>query len=93
MARREKKSDSRLGKAGELPWETLLQVGAIVAGRWRNLSGKERARLRALLGESGGRPSNLSDRQRRELRKLGRKLDLKGMGRELAALRGRGRRR
>lgn len=94
MARREKNSsDSRRGKAGKLPWATLLQAGVIVAGRWRSLSVKERARLRALIGESGGRPGNLSDRQRRELRKLAGKLDLKGMARELASLRARGRRR
>jgi hypothetical protein len=33
--------------------------------------------------ESRGRVSNLSLKQRAELRKLARKLDLKGMGREL----------
>ncbi len=93
MARRSEKSDSRLEKARELPWAALLQAGAIVAGRWQSLSAKERARLRALLAESGGRPSNLSDKQRKELRKLAGKLDLKGIGRDLAGLRRRSRRR
>jgi hypothetical protein len=93
MARRAKGSEKRLDKARELPWATLLAAGAIVTGRWRSLSSKERARLRALLGESGGRPGNLTDKQRKELRKLARKLDLKGMGRDLASLRGKGRQR
>jgi hypothetical protein len=38
------------------------------------------------LRESRGRLSNLSTRQRLELRRLARKLDLKGMGRELRPL-------
>jgi hypothetical protein len=45
--------------------------------------------------ESRGRVGNLSVKQRMELRKLARKLDLKGIGRELMPLvrRGRGRKR
>jgi hypothetical protein len=45
-----------------------------------------------LLRDSGGRPSNLSEKERKELRKLAGKLDLRGLGRELTALLGRGRR-
>jgi hypothetical protein len=74
-----------------LPWAALLQAGVVVGKRWRSLSEKERARLTALLRESGGRPRNLGEKERRELRKLAGKLDLKGMGRELLPL-ARGRR-
>jgi hypothetical protein len=78
----------------ELPWAALLQGGVVLAGRWRRLSRKDRARLRRLLGESGGRVGNLSEKQRRELRKLAGKLDLPGLGSELAAIvKRRGRRR
>jgi hypothetical protein len=69
-----------------LPWAALLQAGVVVGKRWRSLSDKERARLTALLRQSGGRPRNLGEKERRELRKLAGKLDLKGMGRELLPL-------
>jgi hypothetical protein len=72
--------------AGAMPWALLLRGGMIVGKRWSALSAKERARLAQLLRESRGRVSNLSTRQRVELRKLARKLDLRGMSRELMPL-------
>jgi len=42
---------------------------------------------------SGGRLSNLSTKERTELRKLSGKLDIKGIGRELTGLARRGRTR
>jgi hypothetical protein len=68
---------------GAVPWLTLTRAAMIVSRRWNALSAKERARLAQLVTESRGRASNLSLKQRAELRKLARKLDLKGMGREL----------
>ena len=62
------------------------QGGIIVGKRWSALSSQERARLALLLRQSRGRVSNLSTRQRIELRKLARKLDLKGMRREVMPL-------
>jgi hypothetical protein len=79
---------------GALPWAMLLRVGVIVGERVRELSAKDRTRLATLLRQSRGWPANLGDRERRELRKLIGKLDIKGMTRELAPLvRGRGRKR
>ncbi len=97
MARPSKKSTSPLEKAKELPWAALLQGFVIVGRRWRGLSAHDRDRIKALLSESGGRLDNLTAKQRKELRKLAGKLDLKGMSKELLALRAvrgrRGRRR
>jgi hypothetical protein len=88
------KSDSKLKRGAKaVPWAALLQVGVIVARRWGALSRKERARFTELVRESRGRVGNLSVKQRLELRKLARKLDVKGMGRELIALKRGGRRR
>jgi hypothetical protein len=70
-----------------VPWMTLAQVTVIVGRRWSALSAKERARATELMKRSGGRINNLSVRERMELRKLAHKLDLRGMGRELLALR------
>jgi hypothetical protein len=86
---------SRLKRTtGAVPWLAVARGAMIVGKRWSALSGKERARLAELVRESRGRVSNLSVKQRLELRRLAGKLDLKGMARELSSLwrGGRGRR-
>ncbi len=79
----------------DLPWVAIVQVGVVINRRWRSLSEKDRARLVRLLRDSQGRASNLSKKDRAELRGLVDKLDLKGIGSELLPLarRGRGRRK
>lgn len=69
-----------------MPWARLVRGGVLISRRWSALSRKERARLASLLRQSKGSVRNLSRRQRLQLRKLVRKLDLKGLGRELAPL-------
>jgi hypothetical protein len=82
-----KQSESRIRRgAAAVPWALLLRGGMIVGKRWSALSSRERARLAQLVRESRGRLGNLSTRQRADLRKLARKLDLRGMGRELMPL-------
>jgi hypothetical protein len=83
-----------------VPWAVLLRGGVIVGKRWAALSAKERTRFTQLVRQSRGRIGNLSVKQRLELRKLVRKLDLRGISRELLPLvrgggrgRARGRRR
>jgi hypothetical protein len=94
MARTSKNASSRSERVRALPWAALLQGVVIVGRRWQKLSSKDRERIKELLAESGGRVNRLSSKQRKELRKLAGKLDLKGMGKELMALRAlRGRRR
>ena len=61
--------------------------------RWSALSAKDRARLARLLRQSRGRARNLSVRERLELRRLSRKLDIQGASRELLPLMRRGRKR
>jgi hypothetical protein len=51
---------------------------------WSLLEPKERQRLGHLISHSHGRPRNLSDRERRELAALVRKLELGRLGRRLA---------
>lgn len=82
-----KSSDSKLKRtARAVPWATLLQGTMIVGRRWASLSEKERARFTELVRRSRGRIRNLSTRERLELRKLAHKLDVRGMGRDLAPL-------
>jgi hypothetical protein len=82
---------SKRQRVKALPWGALLQAVFVIRRHWQSLSQKDRARLSSLARESGGRPSNLSAKERAELRKLAGKLDLKGLRRELGGLRrGRG---
>jgi hypothetical protein len=78
---------SKLDRVKDLPWLMMLQAGVIVGSRWSALSEKERAQLTRILRDSRGRTGNLSVKQRYELRRLARKLDLKGAGRELMLIR------
>ena len=91
MARASKKRSKKAeeGKRARrlaIPW-ALVQGTIVVGGRWQRLSAKERERLTGLLRDSRGRVDRLSSRERKELRKLVDKLDLKGMAKELVALR------
>jgi hypothetical protein len=79
-------SQSKRDRLKALPWAALLRVGVVMGRHWRALSEKDRARLARLVRDSGGRPGNLSQKERRELRRLADKLNLKGMGRELLPL-------
>ncbi|MGO9489766.1 MAG: hypothetical protein ACLQBB_12145 [Solirubrobacteraceae bacterium] len=86
-SKKSKESKSRAERLKSLPWAAMLQGSVVVGRRWRALSAKDRERLTELARESRGRLGNLSVKERTELRKLARKLDLKGMGAELLALR------
>jgi hypothetical protein len=95
MARSNTRAKATLDRTKKLPWAALVQAGMVVRSRWKSLSEKDRTRLVRLLRESRGRLSNLSAKERDELRRLAGKADLKGIGRDLLALRGgrRGRKR
>jgi hypothetical protein len=86
-------SKSKVDRVKDLPWLALLQAVVVVGRRWSALSQKDRLRLTALVRESRGRVGNLSVKQRVELRRLVRKLDPKGAGRELLPLMRGGRKR
>jgi hypothetical protein len=69
-----------------VPWLLLLQTAMMIDRRRRALSSQERSRLARLLRQSRGRPGNLTEAERVELRVIATKLDLVGIGRELMPL-------
>lgn len=77
---------SKLERVRALPWVALLQAGALAHKRWHTLSRKDRERVTTLLRRSHGRLSNLSTRERMELRKLLGKVDLRASARDLITL-------
>ncbi|HWX95418.1 MAG TPA: hypothetical protein VNZ01_01090 [Solirubrobacteraceae bacterium] len=93
MPRSNRKAKAAFERIRSLPWAAALQAGIVLRSRWKSLSQKDRARLMRLMRDSRGRLSNLSGKERQELRRLVVKADLKGIGRDLLALRGRRRRR
>jgi hypothetical protein len=89
MPRSKVRARATLERIKSLPWAAALEVGMVLRSRWRALSEKDRDRLIRLMRDSRGRLSNLSGRERNELRRLVRKADFKGLIRDLFALRGR----
>jgi hypothetical protein len=89
MPRFKTKAMATLERTKSLPWAAALQAGMVLRGRWKALSQRDRDRLIRLMRDSRGRLSNLSGRERDELRRLVGKADLKGIGGDLLALRGR----
>jgi hypothetical protein len=85
-SKQSKQDQSKLARVKDLPWALLLQMGVVLGKRWRSLSAKDRERLTKLTRESQGRLSNLSEKQRKELKKLVGKLDPKRTSRELVLL-------
>jgi hypothetical protein len=88
MPRSKTKAKATLERTKSLPWAAALQAAIVLLRRWTALSQKDRDRLIRLTRDSRGRLSNLSGRERDELRRLVRRADLKGIGRDLLALRG-----
>jgi hypothetical protein len=66
-----------------------LDVAFIAREHWQRLAPGERERFSALVRKSKGNPSNLSKRERDELKRLVVKLDVPAMGRALIPFVGR----
>jgi hypothetical protein len=93
VSERHPAKSSAVDRVKALPWTAMLQVSLVLGRRWRSLSDKDRDRFTRLVRDSRGRASNLSTKERAELRRLVGKLDVKRTGRELAFVVGRAHRR
>ncbi|HMD56003.1 MAG TPA: hypothetical protein VKG82_00880 [Solirubrobacteraceae bacterium] len=86
MARTQTKPKTARDRLAAVPWALLLQGGIVVGRRVSELSANDRARLARLARESRGWPPALGAKERGELQRLLRKLDLMAMSRELLPL-------
>lgn len=89
---------SKLSRVRSAPWLILAQAGLAANKHWKSLPVGDRERISQLLKKSKGRPSNLSTKERDELRLLLGRLELGSLARELVpfavkAKRGKRRRR
>jgi hypothetical protein len=71
--------------AGRLWLIAAFEIGWIARRHWRRLEPEERRRLIELARKSKGRPSKLSERERREAAELLEKLDYAELGGNVAA--------
>jgi hypothetical protein len=76
-----------------VPWLALLDAGQVAREHWAKLTAAERSKLGSLLKKSRGRLSNLSVRERAELRRLVNKLELPEAGKKLVPFAGQLRRK
>jgi hypothetical protein len=74
----------RLPLLRRVPLIMLAQAAVAARRHWNLLEPHERAELARLVRASRGRPSNLTKRERDELRRVVAKLDLLTLGRTLA---------
>ncbi len=77
----------RLKRAIPFAWFLTAAEAALATHRHlKNVEPGTTRRLRELVTKSKGRPSNLTATERRELRKLVGKLDLRTLSRDIAAV-------
>jgi hypothetical protein len=72
-----------------LPWLVVLDIALILRDRWERLGPADRRRL----GEIVRKGRSVSERDKADLRRIVRKLELVDAGRQLAPIVGRRRRR
>ena len=75
------------------PWLLVIHCALAARDHWGALEPADRAELARLLRTTRGRPSNLTVREKSELRRLVGKLDLPGLGKDLMPLATKRRRR
>lgn len=71
------------GLARRVPWLMVLDAGRVANEHWRRLTPAERSKLTRLLRKSKGRPSNLTERERADVRSIVSKLEISDAGRKL----------
>jgi hypothetical protein len=77
---------ARLSRVRTIPWMLVLRTGQVIWMHLRDdLSPHDRRRLGALLKTP---PHRLTAQERSDLRAIVRKVDVAGLGRDLAGLRG-----
>ena len=74
------KAATSLAKFKAVPWLLLFEAGRLAYSHVTDaLSPADRKKLSAMVKRTKGKPQNLSERDRDELKRLARKLDLPGL--------------
>jgi hypothetical protein len=76
------------GAAKMAPWMMALEAAVIARDHWGRLDARDRRELGRLIKKSQGRPANLTPRERSELMRIVRLLDVITAGRKLLPFHG-----
>jgi hypothetical protein len=66
-----------------LPWWVLFELLTAAAGQWRELPAADRDKLARLAVKSKGIPTNLTPRERDEIKRILAKIDVKRLARDM----------
>jgi hypothetical protein len=66
-----------------VPWWLLYELVTLVHAEWRELSATDRDRLTKLVVKSRGLPTNLTARERADVKRILNKVDLKRLARQV----------
>jgi hypothetical protein len=69
-----------------VPWLVLLELAMVAREHWGRLPDPDRRELARIVRKSKGLPTNLTDAERRELKRLVAGLDLPAAGKRLVPL-------
>jgi hypothetical protein len=72
-----------MGRMRALPWMLLYELATVAHAQWQDLPAGDRAKLSRLLTKSRGVPTNLTARERAEVKRILAKVDLKQAARQL----------
>ena len=68
-----------------VPWILVLAAARVLWEHWNRVEARDRVRATKILSDSKGLPHKMSDKQRRELVEIARRVDAASLGRDLAA--------
>jgi hypothetical protein len=66
-----------------LPWLLLYELATVAHAQWQDLPAGDRAKLTRLATKSRGIPTNLTARERAEVKRILGKVDLQHIARQL----------
>ncbi|HEU0317968.1 MAG TPA: hypothetical protein VFR49_11605 [Solirubrobacteraceae bacterium] len=84
-----------MGRLRALPWMLLYELATVAHAQWQELPAADRDKLTRLAVKSRGLPTNLTARERAEVKRILGRIDLQHVVRQVVpkALMGRSRRR
>ena len=72
-----------MGRLRALPWLLLYELATVAHGQWQDLPPGDRDKLTRLAVKSRGLPTNLTARERAEVKRILRRIDLQHVARQV----------
>jgi hypothetical protein len=72
-----------MGRLRALPWLLLYELATVAHAQWQDLPPADRDKLTRLAVKSRGLPTNLTARERAEVKRILRRVDLQHVARQV----------